>query len=168
MREVPLSQGMVALVDDADYEQVMAHTWSAHLEGTAYYAVTMVPHPDGGQTPSGRDRRKTLSMHRLLLGSKLAEIDHKDGNGLNNQRNNLREATRTQNARNRKSVTGSSSQCVGVSFVTRTQKWQAQIKVGSKNFYLGQYATEQEAAEARDRAAVKFHGQFAKLNKEIA
>src|SRR5262245_35202767 len=92
MIEVPLTRGKVALIDDADYELVSRFKWHAQRGGygNTYYAVTNIRLPDGKWT--------ALRMHVLLLGHK--GIDHIDGDGLNNQRSNLRLATQSQNSAN--------------------------------------------------------------------
>lgn len=103
-------------------------------------------------------------MHREILGLKKGEIgDHKDGDGLNNQRSNLRKCTHSENLRNAKKRRGShSSHYKGV---TRCRnKWRAVIKVDQKKYSLGNFTTEKEAALAYNVAATKYFGCFAYLN----
>jgi hypothetical protein len=91
------------------------------------------------------------------------ETDHWDGDGLNNTRGNLRQATRTQNNFNRKKVRGI-SQFKGVFLRKKTMRWSAEIKVNKHRIFLGEWATGEEAAVARDDAARFLHGEFAALN----
>lgn len=105
---------------------------------------------------------KTVYMHKLITG--FAETDHKDGNGLNNHRSNLRDSTHTQNMQNRKTNRGTkSSKYKGVS--KRRDKWRAYInnQYGIK-VALGDFSTEREAALAYNEAALRYHGEYARLN----
>lgn len=103
-------------------------------------------------------------MHKMILPG--VEVDHIDGNPLNNRRSNLRPATRTQNQRNRrkqrKPVT---SRYKGVCLNRKTGKWIAYINPGGgKTIYLGSHRVEEDAARAYDEAARRHHGAFARLN----
>ena len=102
-----------------------------------------------------------LKMHTLLTG--WLYVDHRNGNTLDNQMHNLREATNAENARNQGSR-GGTSPYKGVSWHPRTQKWQAQIMADSKNHFLGYFTDETDAARAYDAGALKWHGAFARLN----
>lgn len=139
----------VALVDDADYEKVNKHKWYIHRYGNTLYAHTEI---DG----------KQVSMHKFLTGFKQA--DHIDMNGLNNQRNNLREATHSQNGANRKSYKNSSSKYKGVCWDKREGKWHAQIKNNGKMFHIGYFKSEINGAQAYNFMAEKLHGEFARYN----
>jgi hypothetical protein len=157
MKEVSLTRGMVALIDDADAELVEAFNWRAEKGTATFYARKTGPRPERIQT----------SMHRLILGLERGDrlcCDHIDGNGLNNQRHNLRVATYKQNAANRTASRNALSHYNGVTLDKRVGKWRAQIQSGGKSIWLGQFATELQAAEAYDLAAVKVHGEYAKLN----
>jgi hypothetical protein len=92
------------------------------------------------------------------------EIDHIDGNSLNNSWSNLRAATRHENMRNTKSREGSSSKYLGVTFHKTTGKWYAKIGGGNKGKHLGTFLNEEEAALAYDMAAANQYGEFARLN----
>ena len=127
-----------------------AHKWYAYRNRRTFYAQRHVYLSDG--------RRTANDMHRLVLARKLGrpiadgkECDHDDGNGLNNQRSNLFEATSAQNKRNlhRRKV-NSSSQYLGVCWDKCREKWQASIKVNRKCIYFSRHATELEAAQARE------------------
>lgn len=160
--QVPLTRGLVAIVDDDDGELVAAYTWCAATGRTTSYAETKVSHPWGGKT--------TLRMHRLILGLEFGDRrhgDHINGNGLDNRRSNLRISTPHQNSVNRRGWSGTSSRYKGVSLLP-SGKWRAYISAGGKQLFLGNYATELEAAAAYDEAALDIHGNFARLNLKEA
>lgn len=153
MREVRLSQNLVALVDDGDYDLVQAYKWHPCKRDTVYAHASV----------SG----VTVSMHRLVLGLEFGDKrqgDHIDGNGLNNQRSNLRITTSGQNQMNRKSARESSSQYLGVVWIESRSKWRARIRHDGDAHYLGDFVDEVEAAAAYDIAARQLHGEYARLN----
>jgi hypothetical protein len=154
-REIPLTKGYVALVSEGDYERVNAFKWRALVGTHNIYAVRSV-----------RDKanRYTVLMHRFITdASPGLQIDHIDGDGLNNTRSNLRLATHAQNGQNSRKQVNNTSGYIGVSREGKS-KWRAQIRVDGSKTYLGSFETAEEAAEARDRAARKLHGEFAVLN----
>lgn len=105
-------------------------------------------------------------MHRQILGLQKGDgikSDHRNGNGLNNQRYNLRKCTTQQNGFNR-TCQSHSSQYKGASWDTKTKKWRAQIQLNENTFRLGSYETEIEAAKAYNRKAKELFGEFARLN----
>lgn len=155
MIQIPTSRGMVILIDDEDYNLVSQYTWTVckGKKNTTYYATT------GSQK---------ISMHRLLMGFPL-KVDHKGGDGLNNQKYNLRACTPTQNNRNtRKRRTTTTSQYKGVDWKADHRRWRAQIKLDGKNLHLGYFDTEHAAAQAYDQAALIYFGEFAHLNDSPA
>ena len=156
MREIKLTQGKVAFVDDENYEWLNQFTWHAHLSGHNWYAVRHLER-NGGYGP-------IIGMHRVILNSgKGMEVDHIDGNGLNNQRSNLRLCTRNENAKNRFKIVGI-SKFKGVGWHHKLRKWRSRINVDGKSKFLGCFNSEIEAAIAYDIAAKKYHGEFARLN----
>jgi len=154
--EIPLTQNKVALIDDEDYEKIKPFKWCASYEGRTgrWYAVSRV------------SMGRVIRMHRLILdaeGTNL-EVDHKDNDGLNNQRNNIRLATRGQNNANRVKGAGFSSEFKGVYWDDSKHKWAAQICVDYQKKTLGRFSSEVEAAKAYDEAALEAWGEFAKVN----
>jgi AP2 domain/HNH endonuclease len=91
-------------------------------------------------------------------------VDHINGNGLDNRRTNLRPATSAENARNRRSQRGSSSPYKGVSWIRSRRNWRANLRVGDRLIHLGSYTDPADAARAYDAAALKYFGEFARLN----
>ena len=153
MMEVPLSRGMVALIDDADWPLVSKWKWHARRDhDRAYYAECTTP------------KHTALEMHRVLIGALAGqEVDHVNGNSLDNRRSNLRLATRDQNMFNRPKMKTNTSGFKGV-IATKSGKWGAQIKAHKRYHWLGLFSTAIAAAHAYDRAAVQLHGEFACIN----
>ena len=149
MKEIALTRGMVALVDDQDFE-ALGHKWYANRNGRRFYAVRMVPREGGG--------RRMEYLHRLVLARVLGrelvrgeDTDHVNGDGLDNRRENLRVATRAQNMRNcRRYMANPSSRYLGVCWCKEISKWQARVGVNGKAINLGYHATELQAAQARE------------------
>jgi len=147
MKEIQLTKGFVAQVDNEDYTHLSQFKWH---EGQGY-AVRNITNPDGTQS-------QRLMHHELLPGVK---VDHKDGNGFNNCRHNLRPCTVQQNAWNSKQTPGIS----GFRGVTKNgDKWQAKLACGTKPKYLGTYATAELAAHVYDVYILEQRGEFAVLN----
>jgi hypothetical protein len=153
MKLIPLTRGYVALVDDEDYERTIgAGKWTALVCKNAVYAHRKTP-----------IERKTILLHRFLLGVTDArtDVDHKNGNGLDCQRSNLRKATRGQNNANRRRFRGASPY-KGV--FKNHLRWSARIYVDYRKVPLGNFMTQEEAARAYDAAATEHFGEFACLN----
>lgn len=165
MKQVPLSHGFVATVDDDDFDAVSVFRWRvatiSRKDGTKFhYAIRTINRRDGAQRI-----KTTQTMHQFLLPSNLM-IDHADGDGLNNQRNNIRLATNSLNQANRKHLPlNGSSQYRGVTFHKNCNRWQASIKVNQKSIYLGVFINEIDAAHAYNEAALIHFGEFANLNE---
>jgi len=162
MKEIPLSQGLIAFIDDEDYERVNQYKWYAAKNGQTYYAVR--------QIQNIQPRQKQIGMHRFILNApKGIEVDHEDHDGLNNQRYNIRLATNRQNQYNKQkySISKTTSQYKGVHWDKRRKKWRTQIRINSKQTQLGYFENEIEAALAYDQAAIIHHGEFSILNFPI-
>jgi hypothetical protein len=165
MKEIPLTHGKVALVDDCDFEWLNQWGWSTETyklkNRTIYYAARNAYLGGGKANPI----QKHIKMHRLIAAEIGVDVvDHKDGDGLNNQRINLRPSTRAQNGQNRRKAPGCKSKFKGVSWIGRIQKWQAAICVNKKGKYLGVFSLESDAAIAYNNAAIEHFGEFALLN----
>ncbi|OPY76757.1 MAG: AP2 domain protein [Syntrophorhabdus sp. PtaU1.Bin153] len=159
MIEIPLSRGKIALIDDEDYALISPYKWWASKDrsGKLWYATT---------TLKIQEKWGHMKMHRLILGAPLSmDVDHCNHDGLDNRRQNLRICSRTENNRNQRPLRGGTSIFKGVHFSRDTGSWAAQIsKGGGPATHLGLFATEVEAAEAYNRAAVEFYGEFAEIN----
>ena len=156
MKKIPLTQNEYALVDNDDFELLKGYRWQCHKEGKSIYAVT-------GIVKKGK--KKTLRMHRVIMKAKPGQhIDHKDGNGLNNQKNNIRFATPSQNLMNSNPRKNNSSKYKGVSFRKSTKKWEAYISFYKKRTHLGFFKDEIDAAKAYDAKAKELFGEFCRLN----
>lgn len=163
MKQIPLSQGKFAQVDDEDFEELNKLKWYLSVRKTTEYAMTNI------KTGSRETRIPPVSMHRNIMGCVKGDgkiVDHKDGNTLNNQKSNLRLCTPTQNCRNRRAKTNGTSKYIGVttSRSSLNKRWIAQIIDNGVNHYLGYFKSEEEAAKAYNEAAKKYHGEFARLN----
>ena len=162
MIEIKLTQGKVALIDDADWPLVCRFRWFADKGHSTFYAVTKVLREGGGM--------RNVSMHRMLLGLTDPRIhtDHRDGNGLNNTRSNLRTCTHAENRRNTGVNSNNKSGFKGVSWDKSSGKWRATIMANRKQKSLGCFTTPEAAYEAYCRAAVELHGAFANFGAHQA
>lgn len=156
MQIIPLTQGKVARVDDVDFAWAMQWKWHAKRErlkdSDLWYAVRTQYSP----------RKHTVTMHRGIAeraGLPASRYyDHQDRDGLNNQRENIRPCTPTQNMANRRKFPGKTSSLKGVCW---DRGWRARIRVNGKLFNLGRFTNEQSAAAAYQIAAQKHFGEFA-------
>ncbi len=146
--------GLFTQVNDEDYEWLSKYRWNVfNNHGRSFYARTSLSY----QTP--------ILMHRMILSNCKKQIDHKDRNGLNNQRNNLRPATYSLNAGNQRKNQGIwTSQYKGVHWNKKSQKWQAVIHKNNKQINLGRFTDEINAAKAYDKKAKELFGEYACLN----
>ena len=108
-----------------------------------------------------------IHMHREILGLTDPKIqcDHRDGNGLNNTRSNLRACSQKENLYNHRKYSTNTSGMAGISWHKYARKWNARITVDGKTTSLGYFNSLEAAAEAYNLAAVKVHGDFARLNQ---
>lgn len=164
MKEIILTQGKVALVDDEDFDRVNQFNWCA-IKTTSgrvrFYASRSSPRDCNG-------KQKFILLHRVILGVDGAPgncIDHVSGDGLDNRRSNLRFASQSQNNANRfKQASPAASRYKGVFWRTARACWIAHIRVSKYGQYLGRYESEEAAAIAYDYAAKIYFGEFARLN----
>lgn len=158
-KEIPLSQGKVAIVDAADYEWLMQWRWHAGKRGNVWYAARPLSRVENG----GKVRQQY--MHRQILDAQKGQnIDHVSGDGLDNRRANLRVCNKSQNGCNKGPDADNASGYKGVGWRQARNKWRARIKVNGKEISLGHFVTIEEAARAYDEAARLYHGDFAWLN----
>jgi hypothetical protein len=151
-----LGGGYSAQIDDADAALVAGYHWGVVRQARNLYALAHTKRADGKWRP--------IKMHRLIR-PEIPKIDHKDGNGLNNTRDNLRAATKSQNAANCRAHRDGSSGFKGVSFRRdRPNPWRARIFENGREKMLGYFATREGAALAYNNAAIRLHGEFARLN----
>lgn len=158
MRLIPLTQGMVAIVDDADYPALQVYSWCCKRCGTTQYAA---------RGTKNNSLQKTILMHRAILNAPNGiEVDHINGDGLDNRRCNLRLVSSSQNHFNqRKRQRQTSSQYKGVYWHQRDKVWMVRIQASGSDHYIGSFSSEREAALAYNNAAIKYHGEYANLNK---
>lgn len=151
VREIGLTQGKVAIVDDEDYKWLNQYRWYASHEKRSknrdlFYAYSKFK----GES--------SVPMHREILGVKKGQIvDHIDGDGLNNQKHNLRLVSQRQNCQNKHIK--KSSKYPGVCWNSRTKKWISGIRINQIKKQLGVFKTEKEAFEAYKKAVHEYTGE---------
>jgi len=159
-RRIPLTQGKYAIVDPDDFERLNKHKWYAvQCKNTCYAGRN--------SRPGASQKRLYIKMHRVVLKPPEGFIvDHINRNGLDNRKANLRLATRAQNSLNRPYIKrpNSPSKYKGVTWHKRNKKWQAQICYNGIHKTIGYFHDEVAAAKAYDKAAKKYHKEFAVLN----
>lgn len=154
-REIQLSQGKVALVDDEDYPLINQYKWHARKKPSGtWYAIR-----------SKNKKYVAIFMHRLILNIPEGfEVDHINGDGLDNRHCNLRIATHSQNHMNIKKYANKSSIFKGVCWDKQTNKWIVHIRLNRVMIHLGRFSDEVEAAREYDAKAKELFGEYAKLN----
>ena len=158
-RRIYLGEGQWTILEQADYYRLRDFKWIVYANGGGenLYAVRF---------KLVSPKKTTLvSMHREIMNANDERfVDHRNCDSLDNRRSNLRFATRTENVRNRRKQKNTTSQFIGVSFRKSEGKWGSEIRCNGKRIWLGRFKSEIEAAKARDSAAKKYHGEFARLN----
>ena len=159
MKEIKLTQGKVALVDDEDFEYLNQWKWCVHKgKGNLYYAIR-------NKSKIKEGSEGTVYMHKVLMNTPNEfRTDHKNGNTLDNQKHNLRITNHCSNIQNRKKNINNTSGYKGVS--RNQNKWMVQLNVNNKHIYGGKFINIIEAARHYDDLALKYFGEYAKLNFE--
>ena len=156
-KEIQLTQGKVAIIDDEDFEYLNQFKWHTVENCNNFYAKTSMKN----------NRGKKISMHRLLtknINTKM-HTDHINGNGLDNRKINLRICTHSENLRNRKKNVNNKSGYKGVSLDKNLNKFRCKLYMNGKAIHIGYFINPKDAARAYNDAALKYHGEFAHLNK---
>ena len=160
MKRIKLTQGKFAIVDDADFEWLNRFKWYAIKDRHTFYAA---------RSPYDKNTGKQciMQMHRQILELKKydrAEIDHKNHNELDNQRENIRICNTQQNTFNKLPGKNGTSKYKGVCWHKRDKRWIAGICLNSKLLHIGNFLSEKQAALAYDKKAIELFGDFARLN----
>ena len=164
MKFIHLTRGKITAVDDEDFEWLSQWKWSAHRVKKKSQVLWYAKRTEGHRGP-------TIFMHRQIMdriqgGSEVGKyiVDHRDGDGLNNVRQNLRSCSYSQNFGNSKKTRGTVSKFKGVAWHRRDEVWVSSITCNGKSYWLGTFDSEQAAAKAYDEAAQEHFGEFARLN----
>lgn len=156
MKRIPLTQGKFAIVDDEDYAYLMQWKWYAHKSKGTYYAQRHT-------VCSVTKKHAVLSMHRVIIKCpQHLQADHRNHNGLDNRKQNLRACSHSQNQHNRRVTNCGASKYKGVYW--NKGKWQAGISHNDKNMHIIRCASEERAAMAYNAKAIELFGEFACLN----
>jgi len=158
VKQIQLRNGKFTQVDDIDYETLSKHSWLCMKSKYTNYAGRWEKRASG--------KRRYISMHREILGLTDPKVfaDHRDGNGLNNVRSNLRRCNKAQNCANTRKVAKCWSKFKGVSMHVASGKWRSIIRVDGKQISLGYFYSEEAAARAYDEVAIRYRGEFACVN----
>lgn len=156
-KSIPLTRGCCALVDDEDYEALVAHRWVTFRKGNLFYAGRNARQPDGS--------RKYQFMHRIILDAPAGlQVDHVNHDGLDNRRVNLRLAPGSLNHANARPIPNRTSPYKGVSWGRAHGKWTASIRIDGRSRNLGSFDYEWDAARVYDDAAREAWGAYAYQN----
>jgi hypothetical protein len=151
MKQIELTKGLKAIVDDEDYEKLSQYRWNANWTGTVHYAHRL----------NGKEH---VYMHRMIMSPLPGyEIDHINKNTLDNRKSNLRIVHKSYQRANSKKRKDSRSKYKGVKL--RGKHISARIRVNGKERHLGMFKTQEEAALAYNQAALKYFGDYAQLNE---
>ncbi len=154
MKQIKITQNKIALVDDADFEWL--NQWKWHYRNTGY----AIRRDYCGEKP------RWVRMHRLIINApKGMEVDHKNGDKLDNRRSNLRIATHKDNCRNVPKRSNGKNIYKGVEKGSLAKSYSSRIKVNGERIYLGSFKTAETAAKAYNQASKKYFGEFGYLNK---
>ena len=156
-RRIDLGEGQWTILDQGDYYRLNNFKWCISGNGKQFYAVRLIK--------KGQGRTKIEYLHRVIMEPKKGlVVDHKNGDKLDNRRDNLRIATHWQNSCNKPKRQNTLSRFNGVTLDKRCGRWEGQIYCNGKRIRLGRFDSEIEAARAYDAAARTYHGEFARLN----
>lgn len=158
MKKIPLSKygrknkgKYFALIDDEDFEAINKIDWCC----TGHYGVCDYAH--------ARIKGKLISMHRYILKSDKGEYtDHKNRNGLDNRKENLRICSQSQNQYNRKKQVNNTSGFKGISWHKKSKKWQVNLRIPGKQLYFGLYSNKEKALEVYNQNIKRICGEFAR------
>lgn len=153
MKLIPIATGEFAIVDDQDYDALVQYRWVLVGENKCVYRFFKEQRVAYG-----------VAMTAMIMNDYRHVYDHRDRNTLNNQRNNIRLCTHSQNMANRKKMKDCTSDYKGVTFHAPNGKWRARISKDGKLISLGCHVTEEDAVRAYDEAALRLFGEFALLN----
>jgi hypothetical protein len=157
-KEIKLTKGYVALVDDDDYEALSEYKWCACENHKVVYALHCFRHNETG-------KNQMISMHRFIMGvpKKDYVVDHINHDGLDNRKENLRICNKQENAWNHKTI---ESKYKGVAYCywNKRKPFSSHIAKNSKLIHLGYFENQEDAAKAYDKKAVELFGEFACLN----
>lgn len=157
-KEIQLTQGKVALVDDEDFDYLNQWKWYANNLKGKFYAVR--------SESINKKYTGCLLMHRVIMNpTKGLVVDHINGDTLNNQKNNLRNCTHADNIKNQKLSISNKTGFRGVSWHKNNKVYESRIRSNNISYYIGSFNNPIDAAKAYNEAAIKFHGEFANLNK---
>lgn len=158
MKEIQLTRGYVTVVDDEDYEWLSQWKWHAS-SGTngSVYAVRKC-------SVTEKRGHRFIALHREITNAPCdLQVDHIDGNSLNNRRSNLRLCTQLQNNQNAPKNKRNTSGYKGVHWNIGEKKWVAHIRVNQKKVRLGSFGNVEDAAKAYAEASRKYHGEFGRI-----
>ena len=156
-RLIPLKKDKFSIIDETDFEYLSQWNWTCSYNGYAWRRISL-------GYPNGKRKRAIVFMHRAIMNPAAdMQVDHINGDKLDNRRCNLRICTQSQNLANMISVTGT-SKYKGVYWSSTQKKWVAQIVLDKKAKYLGCFDSEEAAASCYDLAAYMNFGEFAKVN----
>lgn len=157
MKEIPLDKGHILFIDNEDYEEVSKLIWKVAKRLHTFYAISDIRKKGHA--------RKVILLHRLIMKApKGTLIDHINGNGLDNRKSNLRYANKSKNAMNMSKHTPHSSPYKGVSYDKDRKKFRCNIGINGKQYFVGRFDNELEAAKAYNKKALTIYGEYARLN----